>query len=170
MFSGMLVRNGGSFEDDLSLGAEGGCGRLWLFLAKKIYTHSSDFYFEGHWLENQDEEHKKTQEDFPFKLFRLKMQEDTAKHSGSLTPRSEAALNLLLPSHFNTTMTVQPGALTKALRKWFLLLALLVHGLLLAAMHAPLPLNPLGVACVSFWKEEWNSVSQEANPLRTKCF
>jgi len=35
-FSGMLVRNGGSFEDDLSLGAEGGCGRIMtLFLEKR---------------------------------------------------------------------------------------------------------------------------------------
>lgn len=30
------MRNGGSFEDDLSLGAEGGCGRIMtLLLAKK---------------------------------------------------------------------------------------------------------------------------------------
>ena len=48
------------------------------------------------------------------------------------------------------TAAAEPGALTEAVRKWFLLLALLVHGLLLAAMHAPLPLNPLGVACVGF--------------------
>lgn len=71
------------------------------------------------------------------------------KHAG-LTRRSEAALNLLLPSCLMPTVAAQPGALTEAVRKWFLLLAFLVHGLLLAAMHGPLPLNPLGVACVGF--------------------
>lgn len=45
------------------------------------------------------------------------------------------------------TAAAQPGAHAEAVRKWFLLLALLVHGLLLAAGHAPLPPNPLGVAC-----------------------
>lgn len=48
------------------------------------------------------------------------------------------------------TAVAQPGALTEAVRKWFLLLALLVHELLLAATHAPLPPNPSGVACAGF--------------------
>lgn len=41
MFSGMLVRNGGSFEDDLSLGAEGGCGRIMTFSSEKriMFSH-----------------------------------------------------------------------------------------------------------------------------------
>lgn len=41
------------------------------------------------------------------------------------------------------TAAAQPGALTEAARKLFLLLAFLVHGLLLVAVHVPLPLNPL---------------------------
>lgn len=48
------------------------------------------------------------------------------------------------------TVAAQPGALAEAVRKWFLLLALVVHGLLLAAVNASLPLNPLGVACAGF--------------------
>lgn len=41
------------------------------------------------------------------------------------------------------TAAAQPGALVEAVRKLFLLLAFLVHGLLLVAVHGPLPLNPL---------------------------
>lgn len=40
-----------------------------LFLAKKNYIQSSDFYFEEqHWLENQDEAHNKMQEDLLFEV------------------------------------------------------------------------------------------------------
>lgn len=35
------MRNGGSFEDDLSLGAEGGCGRIMTFSREKriVFSH-----------------------------------------------------------------------------------------------------------------------------------
>lgn len=40
-----------------------------LFLAKKNYIQSSDFYFEEQrWLENQDEAHNKMQEDLLFEV------------------------------------------------------------------------------------------------------
>lgn len=49
------MRNGGSFEDDLSLGAEGGCGRIMTFSSEKriVFSHlifilkDSAFLLEG---------------------------------------------------------------------------------------------------------------------------
>lgn len=46
--------------------------------SKKNYTQSSDFYFEGqHWLENQDETHKKCRNICSSKLFRLLLELNT---------------------------------------------------------------------------------------------
>lgn len=47
-FSGMLVRNGGSFEDDLSLGAEGGYGRV-------IRLLKQEFFYYYYYLSNIQE-------------------------------------------------------------------------------------------------------------------
>lgn len=39
------MRNGGSFEDDLSLGAEGGCGRIMTLFLEKILKCSINLIY-----------------------------------------------------------------------------------------------------------------------------
>lgn len=48
------------------------------FSSKENYTQSSDFYFEGqHWLEKQNEAHKKCRKIHFLKLFRLLLELNT---------------------------------------------------------------------------------------------